>query len=390
MKKLLWIGDAGCPSGFARATHEILDVLRATYDVTVLGLNYMGDPHAYPYPIYSCFPGGDMFGVGRLPWMCATVKPDVIVIQNDPWNIPAYMQTLAQLADYKNVPVIVACAIDGKNVRGEWLNDIAHAVFWTQFALDEAKAGGYAGPAAVIPLGVDTSVYYPVDQREARMRHVPDLIDNFIVGNINRNQPRKRWDLTIRYFAEWVKAKKIDDAYLYLHVAPTGDMGVDVKQLCQYYGIIERLALMEPPTFYGISEERMRDTYNCFDVQVSTSQGEGLGLTTLEGMACGIPQIVPNYAGLGEICKDAAWMVPCTSTAINTVAPRLNIVGGVADEALFIAALSALYNNRSYRETNGKAALERASLPRYRWTNIGAEWLKVVDLVCSQKWQEVA
>ena len=68
MKKLLWIGDGpDCPSGFGRATREILDVLKEHYDVTVLGLNHLGDPGTVPYPVYSCFPGGDMFGVGRLP-----------------------------------------------------------------------------------------------------------------------------------------------------------------------------------------------------------------------------------------------------------------------------------------------------------------------------------
>ena len=103
MKRLLWIGDVACPSGFARATHETLDTLRHVYDVTVLGMNYRGDParpddefgkyHVdgrWPYQIYAAAPGGDAFGVGRLIFMCDLVKPDVIVIQQDGWNVPHY------------------------------------------------------------------------------------------------------------------------------------------------------------------------------------------------------------------------------------------------------------------------------------------------------------
>ncbi|MCR4301794.1 MAG: glycosyltransferase family 4 protein [Sulfuricaulis sp.] len=387
MKKLLWIGDAACPSGFARATHAILDMLRREYDVTVLGMNYRGDPHPYPYPIFTAFAGGDAFGVGRLVWMCDLVKPDVIVLQNDGWNIQPYVRQLRRRKpngkymwpEYAGIPIVAALAVDGKNLDARWLDGLAHVVFWTQFALDEAREAGYEGPASVVPLGVDTTVYHPADKMEARSaRGIASLGDAFIVGNVNRNQPRKRWDLTVRYFAEWVKSKKVSDAYLYLHVAPTGDMGVDVKQLAKYYGVLDHLALMEPPTWYGIAEEEMRDTYNCFDVQVTTTQGEGFGLTTFEGMACGVPQIVPDWAALGELCAGAAWMVPCTSTAINPVAPGLNVIGGVPDEGKFIEALDALYRHPDYRETNRAAALERARQPRFRWENVGAAWLAVI------------
>ena len=283
MKKLLWVGDAACPSGFARATHETLEWVRREYDVTVLGINYRGDPHDYPYPIYAAFGGGDAFGVGRIIWMCDLVKPDVIVLQNDPWNVPSYMRQLAHFPEYKDIPVVASIAIDGKNCAAKELNGLAKAVFWTQFALGEARQGGYIGPAEVIPLGVDLLQYQPMDQREARKnRNLPEEVWNsFIVGNVNRNQPRKRWDLTIRYFAEWVKSYKVKDAFLYLHVAPTGDIGVNVQQLASYYGVQKQLAMMEPAVFYGIAEDQMRDTYCSFDVYASTTQGEGMGLPAM-------------------------------------------------------------------------------------------------------------
>jgi D-inositol-3-phosphate glycosyltransferase len=380
LKKLLWIGDAACPSGFARATHGILDVVRDHYEVTVLGLNYRGDPHEYPYPIYAAAPGGDSFGVGRLIWMCDTVKPDVIVLQNDGWNIPGYMRQLVRFKDYANVPVVAALAVDGKNFQGDWLDGVAYAVFWTQFALREAREGGYAEPATVIPLGVDTYTYHPMDKGEARLRRFKkDLGDVYIVGNVNRNQPRKRWDLTIKYFAEWVRSRKIDNAYLFLHVAPTGDTGCDVRRLAKYYGVLERLALMEPPTWYGIPDDEMRDTYNCFDAQVSTTQGEGFGLTTFEGMVCGVPQIVPAWSALGELTKNAAMHVGCPTTAIGP--PYVNVIGGVPDEEQFINHLHALYQSEERRQWYRARGLERVAEPRFRWSNVGEAWVKVLNEV---------
>src|SRR5258708_6785135 len=125
-KRLLWVGDAGCPSGFAVATHKILDELdyrlNGDFDVTVLGINYNGDPHQYPYPMFAAFVGGDAFGVGRLISMCDTVKPDVIVVQQDGWNIPFYAQALSQCERHATIPLVAIVAVDGKNFRGDWLD----------------------------------------------------------------------------------------------------------------------------------------------------------------------------------------------------------------------------------------------------------------------------
>lgn len=385
--RLLWVGDAGVPSGFAKATHKILETLHRAFDVTVLGMNYRGDPHEYPYPIYAAAVEGDAMGVLRVAWMCHKTNPDVIILQNDGWNIPFYVSRIRKQEKYANVPIVAAVAVDGKNFQGEWLDGVSLAIFWTHFALTEARAGGYRGPAAVIPLGVDLEVYKPGNQKAARQRrglcHSPSLEHSFIVGNVNRNQPRKRWDLTIKYFAEWVHSYDVKDAALYLHTAPTGDDSMKVEQLAKYYDILDQVALFEPPMWYGISEQEMCDTYNVFDVQVSTTQGEGFGLTPFEGMACGIPQIMPSWSALGELLPGAGMLVECTSTAIG--APYVNVIGGVADELQFIRSLQLVYSDLELRKSLKIAALLRVHEPRFRWEVIGQEWLNVLNWLISSK-----
>lgn len=396
MRKLLWVGDAGCPSGFARATHETLASLDyrlgGAFDCTVLGINYRGDPHLHPYPIYAAAVTGDAFGLKRLIWMCDLVKPDVIVLQNDPWNVPGYLQQLLQFSEYAKVPVIGSIAVDGKNCAGNLLNGLALAVFWTWFGLNEARAGGYEGLATVVPLGVDLNVYRPIGKSVARVKLPEMMHDKFIVGNINRNQPRKRWDLTIKYFASWVKSKDVDDAYLYLHTAPTGDTGVHVTNLARYYGVLDRLILVTPPVWYGIPEEELAQTYNCFDVGISTTQGEGFGLTTIEAMACGIPCIVPAWAALGDWARDATYQVSCTSTAIGP--PYVNVIGGVPDEAQFVEALDALYQDVGLRVTYGARGCQLTGEPRFRWANIGRAFGEAVEQVLDppaieEEWQDL-
>lgn len=383
MRELLWVGDAACPSGFAEATHGVLETLHKHFHVTVLGINYRGDPlHGkYPYDIYAAAVGGDAFGVGRLVWMCDHIKakhgraPDVIVLQNDAWNIPLYTQQLALVPEYKDITVVGFIAVDGKNCRGaEYLNTLSLGIFWSQFGLDEARAGGFTKPGAVVRLGVDRSIFQPEDMLLARQELGMSAAYNraFIVLNVNRNQPRKRWDLSLRYFANWISSYDIQDALLMLHVAPTGDRGVDIGDLARYYGITDYVRTITTDTWYGMPREQMRHVYCAADIQITTTQGEGFGLTTLEGMACGIPQIVPEWAALGE-WADGAIQIPCSSTAVGP--PYVNVLGGVADQEAFVAALQCLYDDPMRYEEQKQSALSCASRSEFHWDVIGQRFL---------------
>lgn len=378
MRRLLWIGDAACDSGFARATHYTLETLRQTWEVKVLGLNYRGDPHPYPYEIYPAYvPGGDLFGVKRVVEVVSKTEPDVVVIQNDPWNIPRYIEKFSQL---KVKPTLIgAIAVDGKNCRGRDLNGLDHVVFWTDFALREATEGGLVKPAGVVPLGVDLDIYKPGDRTAARTAlQLPDFLKNgFIFLNVNRNQPRKRLDLTMRFFANFMHNGGVEDAYLFLHVCPTGDVGYDCVQLTKYYGLNKHVILSEPGVYQGATEQELVDTYRACNTVISTTQGEGWGLTTMEAMACGIPCIVPDWAALGEWASPGACMVSCTSTSMTP--NRINVIGGVPDEAQMVAAMTQMYNSASLRNEYASKGLLLAGDQRYNWSNIGAKFLLEVE-----------
>jgi glycosyltransferase involved in cell wall biosynthesis len=392
MHKILWVGDAVVASGFARCTHKILEPLCGDNEVQVLGIGHNGDPvdPPYPYPIYPSFLGGDVFGVGRIAGRVAAFEPDVIILQNDPWNIPPYIE---QLED-DHVPIVGAIAVDGLNCKGASLNGLSHAIFWTKFAQAEATYGGLTVPSTVIPLGVDLSIYGPGDRSAARSvldlsgNGPTNLNDVFIVGNVNRNQPRKRLDLTIAYFAEWIKTHRVTDAFLYLHVCPTGEHGCDIRQLVDYYGIRSRVLLSQPHIGYGIPEDLLVQTYRTFDVQLTTTQGEGFGLSTLEGMACGIPQIVPSWAALGDWPGEAAYSVPCASTAITP--NGVNVIGGVPARVETVEALDTLYRDSTARFALRSAGLALTAQPQFRWSSIAEAYANVFsDVIQSAKESEL-
>ena len=385
--RVLWCGDSPTvDTGFARCSRAACAALHeAGHEVTVLGINESGDPHDYPYPIYPAVSLRDrarkFFGEDRLPVLSARLKPDVIVLLQDPWNVPAYIAAFEDMG-VDRPPVVGWLAVDSKNhPNSTELDALHHVVTWTQFAIDELRTGGYTGPASVVPLGVDTNLFRPLDQ-EASRKGLPIPEGAFIVGSVGRNQPRKRLDLTIAYFAEWITRHEIGDAYLLLKVAPTGETGCDIRSVAAHYGpaIEGKIRVSQQPAGHGLPDDFMPTIYSAMDVYLTTTQGEGWGLPAMEAMACGVPVVAPDWSALGEWAAPAAMLMPCTSTALT--APLNSFpytIGGVPDREATIAALHALYSSEELRAEHRERGLSLTARPEYQWANVGVAFREALE-----------
>ena len=216
--RLLWIGDALVPTGFATVTHAVLNHLRHDWEIVVSGVNYDGGDHDLPYRVMPARQGGDMWGMNRFQDLCTEFDPAAVVINNDWWNVAQF----AKIAP-AGVPVIGYMPVDGGNLDPAAmaeLNKLHAAVWYTGFGHREACAAGFTGRRQIIPHGIDTEIFRPLDRVAARRTLRLDVPPGaFIVGNVNRNQPRKRLDLTIQIFAAWIKQHNISNAHLLLHCA---------------------------------------------------------------------------------------------------------------------------------------------------------------------------
>lgn len=374
--RLLWVGDAVKQTGFARVTHNVVSRLRDLgWEVAVLGINYDGDPHGYPYPIYPAHLGGDLFGVGRLVQLAKNARPDVVLINNDPWIVPSFVEAMRAEPATAPIPVVAYMPVDAPNQSAApALNGLDRAITYTEFGAQELTMGGYRGRIDVIPHGVDLSLYQPMGRDEARAalgltKKLPD--DAYIVQSVDRNQPRKRLDLTIQYWAEWWNTHgRPEDAFLYLHTC-LRDQGWDINQLIKYYGLEHRIVLTNPAMTPSqmVPENQMRAVYSAADVHLSTTLGEGWGLTTHESAACGVAQILPEYSAYGEWMQGAAWFVPVTTYAITT--QGINTIGGVADREKTVEAIEFMRQNPKDRGWWASRAFERAIEPRFSWAEVG-------------------
>jgi len=389
-QKLLWIGDAAVPSGFARVTHGILDQLCQSWDVHVLGVNYQGDPHKFPYPIYPAQRvwdlqnGGDQLGVSRLVGLVREIRPNVIVVLNDAWNVAGLLE-YARKNEIKLPPVVAYIPVDSENMRDDVAKDLhglATAVFYTEFGLDQARRSGYHGPAEVIPHGVDLERYQPIDRTVARSQTGLDAIlrpDCFLIGNVNRNQPRKRLDLTMGAFAKWIHTYDVpENVQLYFH-CNWRDEGWDLGQLARHFGLQGRVILPRWNPGDEPAEEHMAAVYSSLDLQISTTDGEGWGLTTMEGMSCGVPQVVPDFAALGEWAAPAAALIHCDhwSSKIG----RINTIGRTPSETHLIHTVDHLYRSRHERETMTRKGLALVGRPEFRWESIARRFEEVLHAI---------
>lgn len=374
--KLLWVGDSVTPTGFSRVTHNVLDNLHATgeYEIQVVGVNYFGDPHPYPYAIWPARSNREVMGFVRLPNIVEAFKPDIVFLFNDLWVINEY--AAKSLTGYKGKR---ACyfPIDATGYKKTWLDSISNfdmVSVYTEFASKVMRDSGYNGKLSIIPHGVDRNVYYPIPTELARTQLNGLNPNDFIVFNGNRNQPRKRIDITIKGFAKF--AAQHEDARLYLHMGVL-DSGWDIIALCERefskYGldIGSRLILTNPnlSPANAVSEQQLNLIYNSCNVGVNTSLGEGWGLINVEHASCMVPQIVPDYAASKELFQDRGLLLPIRQYISSL---NINTEGGLVHEDNVAQALELYYTQPDLAAKHAMDMYDYLAQPQFQWSNVAA------------------
>ena len=391
MAKILYAGDAFVQTGFGRVAEYLLPALAKEHDVHVLATNYHGDhdEEAIKYKTYPAMVhGSDPFGSHRIAELVQTIKPDLVWVTNDLWvaiNLWGVVKTLRETIRFK---FFVYTPIDSYGIFPE-LNDPVSEwdglATYTEFGKEELVKMGYEKPIAVIPHGTDFTKFFPIDPLECRRElGVPE--DTFIVFNGNRNQPRKRIDLTIKGFIEFAKDKP--DARLWLNMGAK-DMGWELIPLFKRvardtgYDAAGKLILTSPhfSTHNCLPIEQLNKVYNCVDIGLNTCIGEGWGLVNSEHAATGVAQVVPDHTSLKEIFNDVP-RIACngSETDRNYGLERL-----LPDPSSVTDILNGYYEDRNSLKAAGNWCYERIHEREFTWPVITQKMLRIVEEVLNQK-----
>ncbi len=214
----------------------------------------------------------------------------------------------------------------------------------------------------VIPPGVDTGRFYPIDSDESR-EFVGVEPDQKMILFVGRIEPLKGIDTLLEAIKLLDEQGVLGEPPLYLAIIG-GDPGetraqrtaemVRLQELCR------EMEIGHLVTFLG---KRDQDTlqyyYSAAEVVVIPSHYESFGLVALEAMACGTPVVASETGGLVFLVRDG-------ETGFHVPA---------GDAAALAARLRELLENASLRETLGERAAEYAV--QYAWPLIAD---KIVNL----------
>lgn len=383
MAKILYCGDCAVQTGFGRVAENILPVLAEKHDIAVLAVNFWGDPTDLPYRLYPAQVGGtDPYGSHRIPEILAKEQPDVVIAVNDIWILN---QLWAKAKPYQKQLGFKWYSYFPVDSYGFFPEVFAHASEWdgmgtyTQFGLEEIRKAGCDLPCDVIPHGIDRSTFFKVDQAEARKELGVDE-NAFLVFNGNRNQPRKRIDLTIKGFIEFAKDKP--DAKLWLHMGKK-DQGWDLiplfKRIARDFDYDSKGKLVLTSKDFDVTNclpaDRLNLVYNAVDVGVNTCIGEGWGLVNFEHAATGTAQIVPDHTSCKEIFSGIP-LIPIESWEVDR---NYGLDRGQPSPSGLAQILNHYYENRDDLKKVGDWCYDMTQQDVYSWDTIGQAFMQIVE-----------
>lgn len=315
------------------------------------------------------------FGLEQVTEFFAQRDFDVVVVYNDMIVLTSFIEQLNRVPDrsFKIVAYIDQVYLYQKK---EYLRAIekscAAALTFTPGWVDCLRGQGLSIPLDHLRHGCDPRTYFRVPAALAR-RYFGLKEQDFIVMNLNRNQPRKRWDVCLKAFSEALartRARPLPahgrPLKLLIGTALTGawnlleifdreleKRGVPVEEGRKH------LIVIDAPQ--RLSDADVNVLLNCADVGINTCDGEGFGLCQFEQASQGIPQIVPRVGGFRDYLDDET-AVMCDPVLNYYVDSCRDAVGGeaeICDFADYASAICLLYADPVEGERLGAAARER-------------------------------
>jgi D-inositol-3-phosphate glycosyltransferase len=204
----------------------------------------------------------------------------------------------------------------------------------------------------VIPPGVDTGRFYPINSDEAK-EFIGIPCGNRLILFVGRIEPLKGLDTLLEAMAILQREKKIESRSLCLAIvggdpdASPEQMTAEMKRLQE---MREKLQLDQLVTFLGKKDQDTLPYYYCAsEAVVVPSHYESFGLVALEAMACGTPVVASETGGLVFLVRDGetGFHVP------------------VGDAAALAAKIGMLIGDPALRARLGRQAVAYAQ--KYAW-----------------------
>ena len=398
IKILCYCDSPTVNTGFGVVAQNVLKKLHATgkYDITVWGVNYYGLPHDLPYKIYPATleQNGDLYGRQQFISFMASYDFDILWSLNDTFIISTFIpDTVVKLRRERPDKIfqwIYYFPIDTEYFRKSWMVPVMTADFpvcynqWSYNQLTNA-APELKRKMRTIYHGINENIFFPMsdeDVKKFRKDYWKDMVkdDTFLIINVNRNQQRKDLYRTLKSFS--MLKKRLPNSHLYLH-CNVEDMGGNILHVAAQIGLQsgKDFSYPHPDKFHpsqGLPIETLNKIYNAADVVMSTSLGEGCGLSSYEAMATKTPIVMSNNTALIETMEDERGMpVKCgCNDNLYVVMPQDNsVIRPVVDVDDMAKKLHKLATDPKLRKKIAQNGYDY--ILGKTWDKVGDDWVKV-------------
>lgn len=337
-------------------------------------------PNVYEYDAFANEePKQAGFGFDQVTEFVTINQPDLCIIYNDMVVVSNVMEKLYKVPN-KNFKIMVYIDQVYLHQKKEYINllnskadfILAFTKYWEECVINQ----GITLPTDYLQHGFNPMVHYPVPKHLARQFY--NLKQNdFIILNLNRNQPRKRWDICLQAFAEIVKRHKHEPVKLLIATAVQGawnllevyERELNKRGLTLEEGM-QHLILIDNPQ--QLTDEEVNILYNLADLGINTCDGEGFGLCNFQQAAIGIPQVVPAIGGFLDFFDNsvATMIKPVLHLYIDTSRDGVGGESQLCDYKDFVEGLDAYITNPSLMAEHGKKARTKI-LKEYDWKDLG-------------------
>lgn len=333
------------------------------------------------------------FGFDQVTEFVSNNNFDLVVVYNDMVVVSNILNKLKEVKNktFKTMVYLDQVYLHQKPEYVKKLNEEAdHVLCFTPYWEKTAKDFGIIKPTSYLQHGFDPLVHYPFPKGLARQYY--GLQDkDFIILNLNRNQPRKRWDTCLQAYAEFISHHINEPIKLLIATAIQGAwnlMEVYERELKKRGLTLEEgmkhIILIDNPQ--QLTDEDINILYNVADIGVNTCDGEGFGLCNFEQAAIGTPQIVPKIGGFLDFFNENRAIMVDPKITIYIDGSR-DGVGGEAqlcDWKDFSDALEMYYSDSDLRKTHGNNS-RQFILDNYKWNDLASKFRNILYEVCGKK-----
>ena len=400
MTKVLFFGTHPNQfNGYSKVVYELMKCMSKMNDIqlTVYGFQnfYENQNHRPEMPsnvfVYDAFanerPKNMGFGVTEVQDFVNLNNPDVCIVYNDMIVISNIVNELKKIPNrkFKIITYVDQVYLNQKKVFIDFINNNSDvSILFTEYWKENILQQGLKTPAYALPHGFNPQAFYPIPKDIAR-RYFGIPQDDFIILNLNRNQPRKRWDICLKAFAELVSRNMDKPIKMVIATALIGawnlieiyERELSKRNITLEKGIQHIITIDNPQR---ITDEETNILYNVADIGINTCDGEGFGLCNFEQAGIGIPQVIPRLGGFIDYFNDENSILIDPSMAYYVDTTRDSVCG----EALLIAyndvvdAIETYYGDQNLRQKHGQSVREKI-LKNYAWSDIAEKLRQIIQ-----------